>query len=625
MPFELVKPPEPTGEYAKRITQAFKPRLKETRPPRTGELDTQLIQGLKKQTPKERALDYLTMGFVGGQGGYEKEVNFDPSGKMFRKDLPPTAEIPLWEDPILAGASGVVGALKAPGTLAARLLRGGAETLADVTGGASSIPGMLKNARGERLIPQLPDAGVPTQSRLRAPTQIKVISAPKEATKALKALPAPLEPKWEKWPGEYGMQEALIRQYPELGPYRKTLKAGQKIDVNNLHRMETPFVDVKEPRLKPLEVDQIGLKPAEPKPEAPPAAPTLKAPKRTRQGGKGPETIRGELQALGGVDFLNFKGELRDLPADVRRAIARKNGYPIDLAEEHLRARGYLEPGEDLLEMLRTDPQNTLRRRPNSMDITERERYLTPKEKKFKEDMEHEPEMPDGFDPDAPGDDIPFDVPKLGESARDLLGNQGGQVGRDVNPSKTLKELENKWKNRNVKLRLWDSNLTGETVIRLDHIEVPKGERKKGIGSEAIQDIIDYADQKGQRIELTPALKDDRFGTTSRSRLIKYYKRFGFVENKGRYKDFTTRQSMYRDPQNKFGLAPILPILAAGGAAGTMLANKSEASPQPNTPEEVKKILKERGLDEALIAPIVNKAFKAKKDKPKLKLKEKKK
>ncbi|MCP5018866.1 MAG: GNAT family N-acetyltransferase [Ketobacter sp.] len=84
--------------------------------------------------------------------------------------------------------------------------------------------------------------------------------------------------------------------------------------------------------------------------------------------------------------------------------------------------------------------------------------------------------------------------------------------------------------------------------ITLNMIEVPKGNRKQGIGSDAINDLVEYADASGKRIKLTPGLKDDRHGTTSRNRLVKFYKRFGFVENKGRNKDFTISEGMFRDP-----------------------------------------------------------------------------
>ena len=46
-------------------------------------------------------------------------------------------------------------------------------------------------------------------------------------------------------------------------------------------------------------------------------------------------------------------------------------------------------------------------------------------------------------------------------------------------------------------------------------------------------------------IILTPS---DSFGATSILRLKKFYKRFGFVENKGRNKDFQLSCGMYRKP-----------------------------------------------------------------------------
>lgn len=85
--------------------------------------------------------------------------------------------------------------------------------------------------------------------------------------------------------------------------------------------------------------------------------------------------------------------------------------------------------------------------------------------------------------------------------------------------------------------------------IKLDMLEVPKTERKEGIGTAVMNELIQYADFNHKRIILTPGLRDDRHGTTSRTRLIKFYKRFGFVENKGRNKDFTISQGMYRNPQ----------------------------------------------------------------------------
>jgi len=89
-----------------------------------------------------------------------------------------------------------------------------------------------------------------------------------------------------------------------------------------------------------------------------------------------------------------------------------------------------------------------------------------------------------------------------------------------------------------------------ENTIVLDDIVIPKDKRKQGIGSSIMNEIINFADGMGKIVMLTPAIKSDYHGTTSRGRLVKFYKRFGFVPNKGRNKDFTLpADSMYRTPK----------------------------------------------------------------------------
>jgi GNAT superfamily N-acetyltransferase len=82
--------------------------------------------------------------------------------------------------------------------------------------------------------------------------------------------------------------------------------------------------------------------------------------------------------------------------------------------------------------------------------------------------------------------------------------------------------------------------------LSIGRIIVPKENRGKGVGKKAMQDIVDYADKNGRRILLTPSID---FGATSVARLKEFYKEFGFIENKGKNKDFTTKDSMYRNPQ----------------------------------------------------------------------------
>ena len=83
-----------------------------------------------------------------------------------------------------------------------------------------------------------------------------------------------------------------------------------------------------------------------------------------------------------------------------------------------------------------------------------------------------------------------------------------------------------------------------EKGYNLSKIVVPKELRGTGIGSKTMQDIVDRMDREGAIIVLTP---DTAFGG-SKGRLIKFYKSFGFVPNKGRNKDFRYRETMIRYP-----------------------------------------------------------------------------
>jgi GNAT superfamily N-acetyltransferase len=83
-----------------------------------------------------------------------------------------------------------------------------------------------------------------------------------------------------------------------------------------------------------------------------------------------------------------------------------------------------------------------------------------------------------------------------------------------------------------------------EKGYELSKIVVPKGSREQGTGTKVMKDILSLADAQGARVSLTP---DSAFGG-SKPRLKKFYKKFGFVDNKGSNKDFTTRNTMYRDP-----------------------------------------------------------------------------
>jgi predicted GNAT family N-acyltransferase len=105
-----------------------------------------------------------------------------------------------------------------------------------------------------------------------------------------------------------------------------------------------------------------------------------------------------------------------------------------------------------------------------------------------------------------------------------------------------LKSLANKYrKEHNIDADVWD----GKYAIELSKVVVPKENRGEGIGSKFMEDLASHADKKGRRIVLSPS-KD--FGASSVDRLKSFYKKYGFVENKGKNKDFSISHSMYRNP-----------------------------------------------------------------------------
>jgi len=110
-----------------------------------------------------------------------------------------------------------------------------------------------------------------------------------------------------------------------------------------------------------------------------------------------------------------------------------------------------------------------------------------------------------------------------------------------------------------------------DDTITLHSLIVGKGKRGQGLGSKAIQMLTDYADKKQKRIVLTTTVKDKQGGTTSRARLVKFYKQFGFVESKGRNIDYTIGVGkMYREPKLKeHAWRTIKKMVIEGGWAST--------------------------------------------------------
>lgn len=101
-------------------------------------------------------------------------------------------------------------------------------------------------------------------------------------------------------------------------------------------------------------------------------------------------------------------------------------------------------------------------------------------------------------------------------------------------------------------LKSFELNVNHHTGdLRLDSIIVDKAKQGQGSGTKALEDLTRFADAHNKRLTLTPAQKNKEHGTTSSSRLQKFYKRFGFVPNKGRNKDFRVSDLMIRPPKGQ--------------------------------------------------------------------------
>jgi len=81
-------------------------------------------------------------------------------------------------------------------------------------------------------------------------------------------------------------------------------------------------------------------------------------------------------------------------------------------------------------------------------------------------------------------------------------------------------------------------------LATLDRLVVPKELRQEGLGTLFMGQLTKAADADNARLALSPS---GDFGG-NKTRLVDFYKRFGFVPNKGRNIDFTINQSMRREP-----------------------------------------------------------------------------
>ncbi|WP_421345934.1 LPD38 domain-containing protein [Aeromonas veronii] len=141
-------------------------------------------------------------------------------------------------------------------------------------------------------------------------------------------------------------------------------------------------------------------------------------------------------------------------------------------------------------------------------------------------------------------------------------------------------------------------------VINIAKIAVNESERGSGKGTSAMREIMRYADRTSQMIALSPSAD---FGG-NKSRLETFYKGLGFIENKGKNKDFSISESMYRPANEK----PSVRFSQANTAADKAM-EKLNLGAKPDIIDKTKanldKLRKvERGVVESWVDRFIKKA-----------------
>jgi hypothetical protein len=131
-----------------------------------------------------------------------------------------------------------------------------------------------------------------------------------------------------------------------------------------------------------------------------------------------------------------------------------------------------------------------------------------------------------------------LDVDAIGALVPRIVSSLGLEVGPTLDQGPTLDTVQKAWGDAGVQGAMNEK----DGVITLSQLVVPEASRNAGKGTAAMRALVDYADVTGQHVALTPS---GDFGGT-KSRLTTFYKRFGFIENKGKNRAFSTSESMYR-------------------------------------------------------------------------------
>jgi predicted GNAT family N-acyltransferase len=113
-----------------------------------------------------------------------------------------------------------------------------------------------------------------------------------------------------------------------------------------------------------------------------------------------------------------------------------------------------------------------------------------------------------------------------------------------VDISIPIAKLTNKWADTGLKIFISNRGYN----ISVEKIIVPADKRGTGMGTEFMKELIDLADKENAVISLSPSTE---FGAKSMAKLLNFYKKLGFIENKGKNKDYTISDTYYRPLEKK--------------------------------------------------------------------------
>lgn len=114
---------------------------------------------------------------------------------------------------------------------------------------------------------------------------------------------------------------------------------------------------------------------------------------------------------------------------------------------------------------------------------------------------------------------------------------------KKINNTQAFKNYEQKLESEGFEV---DFRIVSDSLVTIQIVGMPKSMQGKGYGSIIMNNLCKLSDQTGITLQLKPAASS----THSRTKLIRFYSHFGFIENKGENKN-DEYQYMYRFPKKQ--------------------------------------------------------------------------